>query len=80
MPREPAAASGSGIARLEVDVVVDDEQTSGGTLKKRAAAPTDWPDTFMYVSGFSSASLRSPSRTSASCPENFERKEPSCLW
>ena len=32
----------------------------------------------MYVSGFSSASRRSSSRTSASCPENLDRNEPPC--
>jgi hypothetical protein len=47
-------------------------------LKKRTAAPTDWPDSFMYVSGFSSASLWPSRRISASWPENFERHEPSC--
>ena len=57
---EPAAAPRLQPPRLEVDVVVHDEQRSGSTLKNLCAAETDVPDTFMYVSGLSSAS-RSPS-------------------
>ena len=50
---------------------------SVGSLKKRAAAASELPERFMYVSGFRSASFRSSTRISASWPENLERKEPS---
>ena len=51
---------------------------SGGTLKNRAAAAIDRPDSFMYVSGFSRARRAESSRISASWPENFDRQEPPC--
>ena len=44
---------------------------SGSTLKNRAAASTDWPDSFMNVSGFSRPTRWSSTRTSASRPLNF---------
>ena len=47
---------------------------SAGVLKNFAAAAIERPDSFMYVSGLTSASLASSRRISASWPENFERQ------
>src|SRR5205085_8878248 len=48
---------------------------SGATLKNEDAAPTERPDSFMYVSGLRSASLWPSTRISAIRAENFERQE-----
>ena len=52
--------------------------SSGSSLKKRAAACTARPESFMKVSGLSSATLCPSMRISASRPLNFERHWPSC--
>ena len=51
---------------------------SGSTLKNFAAAATERPDSFMYVSGFSSATRWPSSRSSASLPLNFARHDAPC--
>ena len=77
--REPAPSARLESAELEVDVVVDDEHARRiGALKNRAAAEIERPDSFMYVSGFRSATRRSPIRTSASRPLNFDLNDASC--
>ena len=51
---------------------------SGSSLKNFRAAATERPESFMYVSGFSSATLCPSIRSSARRPENFSRHEASC--